>query len=71
VVAVIFTILIMLMPNVTNINLFRPQSCKKFCWLNPPLIWHPTDISGVSVSRRVDVLYIIELAGLGLLSISS
>lgn len=43
VVAEIFTILVMLMPNVTKFNLFRPQALQKnFVWLNPLLIWHPT-----------------------------
>lgn len=35
VVAEIFTVLVMLMPNVTKLNLLRPQSCMKFCVSEP------------------------------------
>lgn len=71
VVAEIFTILVMLMPNVTKINLFRPQSCKIFYVAEHTPCraphWHQWGRS----NEEDGCPFIGELAGLGLLSISS
>lgn len=71
VVAEIFTILVMLMPNVTKINLFRPRSCKIFYVAEHTPCraphWHHWGRS----KEEDGYPFIGELAGLGLLSVSS
>lgn len=65
VVAEIFTILVMLMPNVTKFNLFRTQSCKKFCVAEPTTHMQPYWHQWGQCEQEDVCPFIEKLAGLG------